>query len=343
MKRKALPLFAVVLMMLLAGCSYASEGVEPEVVEVSHSEGDTYRMTVNMTSEYDSTFHDVRLYGYTLTGERVCSMGYGNVTDATKTRAMTCSGFPSLLVPDAEELSMSDFEDDPPKGGVSHVVKLYRGHNETHQFESFATRQAGGGQRSIGRSLPPDEEVLSAGRCTQWAKGDNMSAVGDRPWLDWDRHPPNVSTSHSLTVRNGTESRDEYGYTAAGVSARTAERLETVSTTNDSRRTFALNESEFLAEVAVLAGTNVSNRSAVGDVGGRIDGEVDQYDYTRIECWTKTPEHDGETGYEIEVYVRYGDEVWALELTVEEEYGGPARQRDAAETPTPTNGSASTG
>ena len=336
MRRKALPLLALLLVMLLAGCISANEGLEPEVVDVSNPEGDTYRLTVDMTNEHDGTFHDVTLYGYTLNGERVCSAEYGNVTDATKTRTMTCTEFPSLLVPDAEELSEDDFDENPPEGGVSHAVKLYRGYNGSHQFEWFAQRTASPGTKTIGRSLPPDEEVLAAGRCTQWARGEDLSAIGDSPWLDWERHPPRTTTGYSLTVRNVTESRDQYGYTAADVPERTVGRLETVSATNESSRSYELNESGYLEEVSVLADTAISNRSAVADIRDRIDGDVTRHDNTRIACWADRPKHVGETSYRIEVYVRYDGEIWLLELTGTEEHSGPARERDATATPTAT-------
>jgi hypothetical protein len=364
MKRLALGILAVISLLGLVAivvfafyaapicaCSPSSQWLEPEVLDVSNPGGETYRMTVNMSSRFDTAFHGVKLYGYTLAGDRVCSASYGNVSNTSKSRTMACSAFPSLLVPDAQELARNDFDQDPPLGSVKHQVKLYHGYNGTHRFKQFTKRRARDDRESIGRSLPPNERVLFAAKCTQWARGGNLSAIGDKPWHDWERRPPKTNTRYYLVAYEDTTNRrtDDYVYPPANVSERTASRLKRLSANNDDG-TYDLNESEFLNEVSALADTTVSNRSAISDVADRINGDVSHYDKASIDCWRTPPQYDGETGYSVGVYARYDDHVWLLKLTGETELSGLARERDATETPsvtatttpTPTNSPAYT-
>jgi len=89
MGRRGRALLALVLVTFLAGCSGTGFGLTPDVVEATSEDDGTYRVTFGVTSDGDVTFHDVAVYGYTLTGERVCSGSLGNLSQETGTATTT--------------------------------------------------------------------------------------------------------------------------------------------------------------------------------------------------------------------------------------------------------------
>lgn len=326
MKRRLAALLALLFVTLLAGCSGAPFGLTPDFVEASPGDDGEYRVTFSVTNDGGERFHDVAVHGYALTGDRVCSASFGDVDGGTARETTTCESFPSLLVPDAREMSRSDFEDYDGWGYVEHDVVLYHGYNGSHQFEPFTRRHADARPDEVGRELPPNENVFRAAKCTQWAEGENLDAIGDRPWVEWERRPPNTSTSYGIEVENASDgSAERYVYSESVATAGMVRAVREAQRGERPAASIAVEETEFFDAVAALAGQRVSNRSEISDAKPSIEGSVREWDWTSIDCWTEPPQHSGINGHSVETFVRYDGTVWRLELSVKERYSGPAR------------------
>lgn len=332
MKRQLAALGALLFVFALAGCSGAPFGLTPDVVEASPGDDGQYRVTLSVTNDGGERFHDVAVHGYALTGDRVCTARFGDVDEGTARETTTCESFPSLLVPDAREMSRADFEDYDGWGYVEHDVMLYYGYDDSHQFERFTRRYADARPDEIGRELPPNESVFRTAKCTQWAEGENLEAIGARPWLEWEQRPPNTSMSYGIEVENASDgSGERYVYPE---SVATTGMVRAVRETQRDDRfdpSITVNETEFYDAVTALSGQRVSNRSEIGDAERSIEGSVRKWDSKSIDCWTAPPQHSGTTGHSVEVFVRYDGTVWRLELSVKERYSGPARAGNGSE------------
>jgi len=332
MGRRGLALLALILVTFLAGCSGTGFGLTPDVVEATPEDDGTYRVTFGVTGDGDVTFHDVAVYGYTLTGERVCSVPLGNLSQETATATTTCEAFPSLLVPDAREMNTGDFEEYDGFGYVEHHVMLYRGYNGSHRFTEFATREEAAPGDGANATRLVDESTLSAGRCRQWTDDGNYSAVDDRPWFDRERRPPNTSGQRSVTVVNATntsEAEEAYVYPESAVTAATEGAIGKHRKQNRSVTRVRLDEMEFDDAVSALEGP-----SGDGATGPEINGSVDRWNGTGVDCWAEPPQYEGTAGHEATVFVRYDGVVWKVTLRMRTEYSGPVRaENESVATP----------
>jgi len=328
MGRRGRALLALVLVTFLAGCSGTGFGLTPDVVEATSEDDGTYRVTFGVTSDGDVTFHDVAVYGYTLTGERVCSGSLGNLSQETGTATTTCEAFPSLLVPDAREMDTGDFEEYDGLGYVEHHVTLYRGYNGSHRFTEFTTREEAAPRDGANTTRLVGESVLAAGKCRQWTDDGNYSILDDRPWFDWERQPPNTSSERFVTVVNATntsEAAEAYVYSESAVTAPTEDAIETHRERNQSVTRVRLNETEFDDAVSAIRGRSGDDTTESG-----IKGSVERWNGTGVDCWAEPPQYDGSAGHEATVFVRYDGVVWKVTLRMRTEYSGPVRSANGS-------------
>lgn len=104
MDRRVLATLALVVLVTLAGCPRVPVSVSPEVDHVE-SDGDGYHVQVTVNpglDDDDGEIPEVSVSGYSLGGERVCSVRFGAVADR-ETRTLECETLPSLLVADTPE------------------------------------------------------------------------------------------------------------------------------------------------------------------------------------------------------------------------------------------------
>lgn len=329
MRRRALALLAVALLTFLAGCSGSGFGLVPDVAEATAADDGSYEVTVAVTSEEGGTFHDVVVYGYTLEGERVCSVTFGNLTDETATATTVCESFPSLLVPNASGMERTG--SGVQFGYVEHHLTLYRGYNGSHRFAEFTTRERATPRNESNTTRLVDESVLSAGKCRQWIDDGNFSTIGDRPWFDWDRRPPNTSVRHYVEVVNATnttEAEEAYVYSESASTAATAGAIDEHRRENRSVTRTRLNETEFDDAVSALGDRSTNDATA-----SSFNGSVERFNGTGVDCWAEPPRYEGVAAHRITVFLRSDDQVWKLRLANRTEYSGPVRA---------TNGSTAT-
>lgn len=327
MRRRHAALLALGALVFLAGCSGTSGGLDPGVAHVESGPGETYFITFSVTNDVSEPFHDVIVYGYTLEGERVCTASFGTVQEGSATAETTCSRFPSLLVPEAAEMNESDFAEWNRWGPLEHKVDLYRGYESGHhQFRELTVRRGDAYGNEVGMALPPDERILSAAKCKQWTGDGDFSAIGDRPWLEEERRPPETTTTYGVRVENGTTRGFDRNdtYPVDGLTPAMAGALREVRTTNQSDAYRDLNETEYRRAIASLSNQSIGPNESVADAVAQVDGSVRRLDQSGVECWADPPVYEGWNGTIVTVHVEEDGQFWSITLLDRTRYAGPA-------------------
>lgn len=344
MDRRVLATVGVVALVLLAGCSYDTTiAVLPEVEQVE-STGDAHELRVTVDPDLgnvDEIVSDVRVSGYSLDGERVCSADFGDVADR-ETRTLECDAFPTLLVADTpdrgtevEVESDSPFHSRPPYTIVP-MATLYRGHvNGTHQFDLAAWVDEPSREFDItdGRAVPTDEKLQSV-QCRQWRQhrdGRNFSALGDAPWRAWELRESGTDRSYRLAVSNYSK-RAERGQTdqfdlepegSTYAESDLPKRLRLTLQVGEHSRapTFG---TRFTDVVDGLSGAEVNASENVTAAMRGIDGRYGTYEDRRVDCGPTPPQQTGDRGEYVETYASYGGHVYHVRLETGETIEGNA-------------------
>lgn len=347
MDRRVLALLALLAVVPLAGCSYDTTiAVTPEVEGVD-SDGDGHRLQVAVDPDLDNvdaTVANVRVHGYDLDGELVCSAPFGDL-DARATRTLTCERFPSLLVADTSDrgrqVEVDDTSpfNDPPDLTVVSRAALYRGHgNGSHHFELIVPRTDRNPDFTVadGRVVPTDARYQTM-QCRQWRDrrdGRDFDALADAPWLAWERHPPETGHLYTVEISNYSRYADR-GETerfdpapAGNTYERSAlpDTLVSVLRTADRHRgdPVALEEREFVAVVDGLAESEANATANTSAAMRAIRGRHHVYDNSEIDCHATPPQHGGERGTSVRTYVAFEGYTYHVVLRTRETVDGNA-------------------
>lgn len=203
--RVVLGLGAVAVLVVLAGCSYATHELQFRVDSVESSTGGVdFEYEVRQPGDDDFTFHDVVVLGYGPNGTVVCEGHVGTVgSDQVHHGRLSCSGFPQVFALDAAE-SAADSDD---RGDVRLPLYRYAGYDGSDGHEWTFVRR----RETVERDgdvqfdpLPPDETLFERVKCEQRVADENVSALGATPWVDADVGEPDKMRSYTVRLTNAS-------------------------------------------------------------------------------------------------------------------------------------------
>ena len=123
------------------------------LIQIAEERNGSYRMEMEITksatgsSDEWNTFHEVRVLGYTRSGELVCEKELGAVShDGQQTIEITCSGFPYLLTFDAAE--------SPCDEDTEIKISTYQGVRTNAETDWFSSHT-----RTCNEGLPPEHAL----------------------------------------------------------------------------------------------------------------------------------------------------------------------------------------
>lgn len=311
------------VLVVLAGCSEATPGLEPGVERVAERSDGSYEVALWLAPTTDESYEDASVHVYSAEGRPICAASFGTVSGGRSNATVRCDGFPALLVPGAGGGGVATTDVPDP----SHLVKGYVGfRNGSHDFETITTRTENPVRDGVGRSLPPSEEVFRVLKCVQWRRDANVSALDAPYWMYRDRAEPNTTRSYGVRVQNVSKS-DRPRTRVHEPSALTGVvRRALVRTARADRRDggAALNASAFYAAAGRLAGRQVSDPAAVRSLRGEVAGRVRAWNDTGVDCRSDPPRYVGSSGTAVTVRVRHDGALWRVTLRTRVRYSGVA-------------------
>lgn len=354
MRRRALLAVACAGMMLLAGCSYSTTtGVAADVTDVTERPNGGYELTVSAkVVGVERAFHDVRLYGYTLDGEHVCTTQLGKV-DNTSSATMECAELPSLLVPATREngtveIEQGFFDTRPNEYYVRHNPARYAGFVDgTHRYTGFEAFEWNPNPRDgytvEGERPVPSNATFESVSCHQWQDGRDFSELQSASWRHWDSIPAAQSPQHHVAVWNLSKSENR-GYDRIPDRPETprgnASRVYTADETprpifaarldNRGYGTQPLSNKTLLLVLNGLSDSNITEMSDVPLAVETVDGYGDQYDNQGTYCQDGTPVYRGSWGYEAKITFLDSNVEHVAIVRAKWRYSGPAVTKQPA-------------
>lgn len=359
MRRHALLMVALAAMTLLAGCSFpTSTGIAADVSGVSEQPNGGYELTVSASvAGVERAFHDVRLYGYTLDGDHVCTARFGTV-DNSSLSTISCSELPSILVPATREegtvhIDQGFFDTSPSEYYVRHNPARYAGIVEgTHRYKTiraFDWKPNPRDEYTVEGDRPvPKNGTLESVSCQQWRDNRDYSELQTASWRQWESIPPTQTPQHAVKVWNLSKSKN------GGYSARVPGRPD-VPRGNASRvyaweeiprpikaarigergyGTQPLSNKTLLLVLDGISDSNVSSMTDVPTAVRTVDGYGGQYDDKQILCQEGTPVYRGSRGYEAKIRFLDSNTTHVAIVRAKWRYGGAAVTKQPAQNST---------
>lgn len=349
--RRLVATVGLVVLVALAGCSYDDTiGVRPVVDAVEPTGSDEYRMTVTVAVDNvdDTTFSDVRVSGYSIDGERLCSMAVGDIA-SNATREMTCPEPPSLLL--AETADMNETVQGGGLASYTYTVEgtatLYVGLTRRgHEYDYFTSLPDRFGPIRYRDDRPT---VTDGGRrlayCRQWRSslhGADFSALGGTAWNSWEYRQPETERFFGAVVENesyydrtGYGDRVQVGPNPPVVAVDdlppSLRRIVEDGGFTDDTRPARLDQRSFDGLLANVTGRSVESTADRTAAMRTMTGSYERYNRTWIDCSRPVPTHIGRRGETAAFLVDAGDTTFAVELETGERYRGPAVNRTGAD------------
>ncbi len=345
-------LLIVGAMAVVAGCPQASTiDLYPQAGDADRLASGAYRL--QFTADVyergtDVTLSDVRIDGYTISGERVCQAEFGDLSES-QTVMQTCDEFPAILLADTSnrgERVPADSAIGRDSYSIETHVSLYLGRlNGEHRFETVTAVSDGLRRAQLTNrsgTISPTQTALQTWQCRQWKRHDegaDLSSLATAPWRDWERQAPNTTRVYELTVWNYTRLREVN---------RTDRAIETepvpysidqmppavqraISTQVSRVERFDLTRGAFYDTVHQLSTQPANSSTALPAAFDQIRGSSGSYDNVDINCQASLPkyrENQGGLNYDRGQWVRFlvedGDLTWALDLRTRQVVSGPA-------------------
>lgn len=349
MSRKVLALAGIAALVFLSGCSYDTTlEVAPEIGDIESTGADQYRVDVTATldSSVDRTFSDVRVHGYSLTGERVCTARYGDIA-SSESKTMTCERFPTLIVSDTGDRGKT-VESSGLFSSRTYTVTgiavqyMGKGPNGSHSYGTLEVVDGRPRKFDTERSeLVPTGETLSTLKCMQWRRdrdGANYSVIRDRPWFEWEQRPPETNRTYRILFRNYTK-MERYNRTdQVDIDPETpvhsirsihpAVRRTLQSTAYP--RSNTINQTTFYEVIGNLSGQRVDSGTDLSTALQEIPGLAGEYENAAIDCYANPPRYDYDNGQWVKLFVNDGETTWLVHVRTEEHYSGRAFSTDTS-------------
>lgn len=353
MDRWTLSAVGLVVLVALAGCSYDTTiHVSPEVNTVESVGDGEYELNVSVNPDLENietTITAVRVDGYSLDGEEICSVTFGNLSDP-ETGTMQCEAFPSLLLvrtpDDGEQVTV---ETGMLSGDRIYTIQtgslLYSGRtNGSHRFrQNVFDGQGNRGTTDEEGHVVPTEETYQTMQCKQWKdhrSGSNFAALDTAPWLDWERQPPDRSRHYKVIITNysRSEALNQTGGFDVQPDGNTYPESEVphllhaeIRSLGDSHGTHSsLTRREFYVIIRVLSDIRVNSTERLGPTMQQMRGQYGAYDNTVIECHANPPQHRYTRGEYLKTYVSWDGSTYHVHMRATETVSGRAFENVSA-------------